>query len=130
MWIFKQKTGDLYRNDRHIAVGYAGFGDGKNNPLAQHIHGVGPLPQGAYWIGEPADDPHLGKYVLRLTPVTGTQLFGRGGFAVHGFNALHPADSSHGCPVFELPHRKLIHESGDALFVVLSGTGPWSLEIA
>ena len=36
-WKYSQKTGSLSYNDKIVGSGYAGFGEGVNNPAAQNI---------------------------------------------------------------------------------------------
>jgi hypothetical protein len=58
-WIYSQSTGRLTKvDDYHSGTttyfageGYAGFGVGLNNPEAQDVENIGPLPQGSYTIG-------------------------------------------------------------------------------
>jgi hypothetical protein len=46
MWTWHQSSGDLSHDGSHVAHGYSGAGDGKNNPAFQRVHNVGPIPQG------------------------------------------------------------------------------------
>ncbi len=48
---------------------------------------------------------------MRLTPVPGTQTFGRDGFLIHGDNRRH--DASQGCIVLDRTARNRIATSGD-----------------
>jgi hypothetical protein len=55
-WRYHQTTGQLDHVDditgtvTNIDTGYAGRGDGYNNPDMQNIHDVGPIPEGTYTI--------------------------------------------------------------------------------
>jgi hypothetical protein len=64
MWIFENGTGRLLLDSgdgaQHITTGYSGFGEHKNNPLSQHLEGLGPIPIGAYLIGEDFESPKSG----------------------------------------------------------------------
>lgn len=121
MILYKQKTGQLYRGDKMIAVGYSGASSGKNDPLAQHIPNVGPIPQGAYTICEERDTPEHGPVVLPLVPCSGTETFGRSGFLIHGDSGAHPGQASHGCIIVPREVREDIAAHKDRLLVVLSG---------
>jgi Protein of unknown function (DUF2778) len=82
---YKQSTGQFF--DRHgklLGTGWAGNGKGKNNPLMQETHNVGPLCRGWYIIEKPYDSPHTGPFTLTLTPYSDTELFGRSEFKIHG----------------------------------------------
>lgn len=121
MLIYKQRTGRLLRGDKLIAVGYSGAGAGKNDPLAQHLPNVGPIPQGAYWITEWRDTKDHGPHVLPLAPVTGTELYGRSGFLIHGDSVSTPGTASHGCIIVPRDVREGITAAHDHLLLVLSG---------
>lgn len=93
-----------------VAVGWAGHGEGKNNPAWQHVRNVGPLPQGLYRV-DPWEDQHpgLGPMVAHLTMVDG-ESYGRDGFYIHG-PAQDPAkygEESHGCIVIPRVHRLVV----------------------
>ena len=70
---------------------------GRNNPTAQQIHCIGPLPQGWYDIGAPITHPHLGPLAFPLTPDPANEMFGRSDFFIHGAGGADPANSSEGC---------------------------------
>lgn len=118
MWTYKSGSGKLFHRGELKAQAYSGHGEGKNNPAMQHVADVGPIPTGVYLIGDMFDHPTHGKYCMRLLPVTGTQLYGRSGFLMHGENAAHPGESSTGCIVVDHPHRVEVHESHDSQLVV------------
>lgn len=119
MWIYLQRTGQFRRNDEVPVVGYSGFGAMKNDPLSQQLKGMGPIPQGAYNVGDAFDDPEKGPVVMHLIPCTGTETFGRSGFLIHGDNKTSTA--SHGCIILPRPVRERVAASHDRLLVVLSG---------
>jgi len=123
MWIYTQSTGELWHDDQPIAIGYSGFGEGKNNPALEAVHGVGPIPRGFYDIGAPTDvdaPGPLGAYVLRLTPRPGTDTHGREGFWLHGDAIAHPGSASHGCIIAARWARMHIGQSGDTLLRVIA----------
>ena len=113
MWTYDQSTGALSRDGAPIGDGYSGFESGKNNPEMQNVHDVGPIPQGRYEIGPPHDTTTHGPHVLPLTPLDGTDTFGRDGFLIHGDSIAHPGAASHGCIILSRDLRNLISDSGD-----------------
>jgi hypothetical protein len=115
-WTYSQKTGTLTHDGQFEGTGYSGTNYGKNNPDAQQIQGIGPVPQGSYTIGAAYDDEHLGPCVMHLDPNEGTEEFGRSAFRIHGDNVNH--DASHGCVILGPSIRHLIADSGDTDFVV------------
>ena len=112
-WRYEQSTGDMSRDGILVATGYSGAGEGKNNPAMQDAHNVGPLPQGDYEIESPVDTATHGPYVLRLTPDSGNEMFGRSGFLIHGDSVAHPGTASEGCIILPRSARAQIWESGD-----------------
>lgn len=113
MWIFEQKTGRLLHDETYVATGYAGFGEGKNNPALEQVHNVGPLPKGNYTIGMARDTHDHGPCVLPLTPDPKNEMYGRAGFLIHGDSIPNPGTASHGCMIFARPVRNKISESED-----------------
>lgn len=100
---YEQSTGLWKSGDgRVLAECYSGYQIGKNNPAAQDKVGVGPVPQGWYTLAGPEHagpgetSPH-GPYVIRLVPDPENEMWGRGGFLVHGDSIQHPGTASHGC---------------------------------
>jgi hypothetical protein len=119
VWTFKTVNGELSRRGVVKGTGYSGHGEGKNNPFMQNVKGVGPLPTGVYWMGQEPFDHHIhGKYCLRLIPVTGTEMYGRAGFLIHGDNVHHPGEASEGCIILDHDLRVQMATSGDVLVVV------------
>lgn len=114
MWVYSQSTGQLWDvSNKPVAIGYSGFGEGKNNPAMQGVQGVGPIPQGGYTISDSFDSAADGPVVMRLKPDEDTQTFGRSGFLIHGESALHPGCSSHGCLILSRAVRLLMAGSSD-----------------
>lgn len=113
-WTYSQKTGDLDQDGHHVATGYSGAGEGKNNPSLQNVRNVGPIPQGDWTItGPPTNTEDHGPYVLRLNPSAGTETFGRSGFLMHGDSKEHPGGASEGCVILPRPVREQVWTSGD-----------------
>lgn len=114
MWVWCSETGALLNARRELrGYGYAGRGDGLNNPDLQHVKGVGPLPEATYTILSPHDSPVTGPYTLGLMPLAGSQVFGRSSFAIHGDRADGKREASHGCIVINRAQREAIWASGD-----------------
>ena len=100
MWVYEQATGQLIRSDGEIVgTGYAGRGEYKNQPSAQHVHDEGPLPCGIYFMQAPVDTKTHGPYVIWLTPKETNEMFGRSGFGMHGDSVIDPGTASDGCIV-------------------------------
>lgn len=121
-WIYKQSTGQLTHVDpngssTNVGNGYAGHGQGVNNPAMQNVSGTGPLPQGSYSIGDQQDNRTGGGTNLpgsmRLTPNPSNNMFGRAGFLIHGDNSRGNRSASEGCMIFNRGIRNLIGNSGD-----------------
>ena len=93
-----------------LGTGYAGHGEGVNNPALQEIHNVGPLPKGIYTIAAPVDSGSHGPYVMWLTPDPANHMFGRGGFGIHDDEIKNPGKrlASTGCIVMNKPSRVAI----------------------
>ena len=121
-WFYEQSTGEMAHIDASgniddVELGYAGNGTGLNNPSQQNLGDVGPPPQGVYIIGpQQLNVTQNGTRLpasMQLTPLPSNQMFGRGGFLIHGPHANDHFDSSNGCPVFNRPSRDAIGDSGD-----------------
>lgn len=111
---YKQATGEFrqYAQPNALGYGYAGHGEGKNNPAMEGVHNIGPLPRGEYRIGPAQKHKHLGL-AMYLTPKDLHKMLNRGGFFIHLENPAHPGESSEGCPVVSFVLFKLIADSGD-----------------
>lgn len=113
MWIYSQSSGEITHDGLHIGTGYSGIGAGKNNPKAEALQGVGPIPTGIYTIGAPYTHQVLGPVTMNLDPVQGTVEFGRSDFRIHGDSTEHPGAASHGCIVLPPACRRAIAASPD-----------------
>lgn len=120
MWTYSQSTGRLSHDGIEIGTGYAGCGDGLDNPAMENVPCVGPLPRGRYSIGPQFHHSHTGPITMRLSPDISNVMFGRGGFLIHGDSIKHPGTASEGCIV--LPHdiREQIAESTDRRLQVVA----------
>jgi len=115
-WSYSQSTGQLTYNSAPAGEGYSGTGAGRNNPDMQSVPNVGPIPMGAYTIGDAHDTATHGPRVLRLTPVPGTNTYHRDGFLIHGDNRRH--DASQGCIILNRAIRDRIGVSNDRTLTV------------
>lgn len=121
MWTWKQSNGALSdKTGMVIGHGYAGNGKGLNNPDAQGLHDVGPLPCGLYTINSPVDTDSHGPFVMWLTPNPDNDMMGRGSFGIHGDRKEPPPFSaSQGCIVANRTIREQVWSSGDHLIEVV-----------
>ena len=94
-----------------VAFGWAGNGEGKNNPAMQDKRGIGPLPQGLYVVGAWENHPRLGKMVAPLHQIDG-ETFGRDDFFIHGpsVDPSHYGQESMGCIVTPFTSRLKVRE--------------------
>jgi RHS repeat-associated protein len=95
--------------------GYAGTGNGRNNPDADNQTGVGPLPRGLYTVGPAFKHPHAGPGTRRLIPDPSNDMHNRSGFLIHGDNQRN--DASNGCIIAPPDCRQAI-PPGETLTVV------------
>lgn len=119
-WKYSQTTGRLIDPNGDVAgIGYSGRGVGLNNPLQQDVPDVGPIPQGDWTIGEFFDDPGgKGPVVAHLTPMDGTETFGRSGFMIHGDNDAMNHTASEGCIILLRSLRAMVAASTDRVLIV------------
>lgn len=101
-----------------IAVGYSGLGVAKNDPAAQHVPNMGPIPVGKYTIMPPINSPKHGPYAMHLEPFADDEMFNRSQFMIHGDNATHSA--SEGCIILPRGTRETIWQSGDHQLEVIA----------
>ncbi len=121
-WLYLIKTGELFDQGGHCeSVGYSGKGICKNNPLMVNLRERGPIPPGAYSIGDPFNSDDHGPFCLRLTPYPINQMFGRDGFLIHGDSVKEPGTASEGCIIMPRSVREAIAKSSDRFLNVESG---------
>lgn len=121
-WTYEQATGVLLNPaNEQVGKGYSGLGVAKNNPEAQCMGGVGPIPRGSYSIGEPHESAQVGPFAMSLTPSDFTNTFGRSDFLIHGDSVLNPGAASHGCIILPRSLREAIWNSGDHVIEVTHG---------
>ena len=113
MWTYRQGDGALSHDGEVVAHGYSGHGVGVNNPSAEAIAGVGPIPRGRYTFGAPHVSARVGPYAMALEPHAGTNTHGRSDFLCHGDNAAANRTASRGCIIMSRGVRQAIWASGD-----------------
>jgi hypothetical protein len=114
VYTYRQSTGVLDHNGIVLLAGYAGHGNGVNNPDLQDQHDIGPLPRGLYNMTALIDSPHTGLATIILDPDPANQMFGRSGFRIHGDNAAANHTASDGCIIAgHAPDRTNIWNLGD-----------------
>lgn len=128
-WTYSQGTGRLIKPDGTLeGFGFAGNGNGLNEPAQQMTHNVGPLPQGDYTMTKWIDKhPTMGLCVIELTPSPSNMMFGRSGFFIHGSRNLLTSglngflESSDGCIVIgDCSLRQAIWASLDRALTVVA----------
>lgn len=120
--LYVQRTGNLYQDGVLLALCYAGFNGGLNNPEQQSKQLVGPLPVAWYTLGHAIQGSHLGPNAIPLKPDNehGPEMFGRASFYMHLDNASHNQTASRGCIVVLVPSvlAKLAKMPGTRLQVI------------
>jgi len=82
---YYQSSGELHLENGIVLKGHAGTPAYSNNPEAQHIEDQGPLPRGRYRMAPRYSDyKRLKAPIIILTPCPGNEMYGRGGFLIHG----------------------------------------------
>lgn len=113
MWTYHQRSGELWRHGKLVARGYSGNGKGLNNPEAESIRGVGPLPKGLWRMEGIYTSKQVGPYAIILVPEDGTETYGRYAFRVHGDNSKGNKSASNGCLIFPRPIREQMWQFED-----------------
>lgn len=122
-WTYEQASGWMTSPDGgKLAIGYSGVGAGLNNPSAENIPFVGPLPRGTYTIGAPIDSAKHGPFFLPLSPDAANEMFERNDFGIHGDEIAHPGQhlASEGCIILPRFARGRIAESLDKVLQVIA----------
>ena len=121
MWTYNNANGQLSREGKLIEVGYSGRGLGLNNPAMIGSEDVGPIPYGSWTIGPAYTDSTKGPFVMSLIPDSGTRMFGRFGFKIHGDRKGHVGEhiASDGCIILGHATREQIAVSGDTTLEVV-----------
>lgn len=106
MRIFARDGSTLAHPINATSTPYSGTHAGRNNPAMCNVSNIGPLPPGRYRIERSRDSATLGPVIFDLTPLPGTDTFGRSLFRIHGNDKLN--DASHGCLILDRNVRDLI----------------------
>ncbi|MFT4091330.1 MAG: hypothetical protein QM645_11400 [Asticcacaulis sp.] len=119
-YIYKQATGEFLRPDgKVLAVGYAGYQDGVNNPALEASRAVGPIPRGPWSIGlTPLKYTTVGPVALPLEPL-GHSAHGRTLFRIHGDNTRGDRSASRGCIILPRSIRDHITKAGVTRLLVI-----------
>lgn len=121
MWTYHQSSGMLSRDGSIEGVGYSGAEPtGKNNPVMEDTHNIGPIPKGLYTIGDPVNSTTHGPHALPLAPDTSNIMFGRAGFLMHGDSIEHPGAASEGCIIMPRNIREAVSNSADKKLTVVT----------
>jgi hypothetical protein len=124
--VFSQSTGAINVTDANgntVAIGtegYAGQGEGKNNPDMQNKENVGPIPQGA-WKIEPGSSNSKGPLTIKLIPDPSTETFNRKDFRIHGekLPPAEPGNASEGCIIHSRDIRQSIVDLNGGILIVV-----------
>jgi len=117
-WTYSQR-GTLSKDGSFVSGGYSGIGDGLNNHADEGVANVGPIPLGKYSIGSAFTHPECGPLTMRLTPMPGTETYGRDGFCIHGDTQSMNHTASHGCVILQHDVRVTIDSSDDKTLEVV-----------
>jgi len=98
-----QNTGEFFINGIKEGTGFAGAPDYINNPAAQCLQDLGPLPKGWYIMTD--GDNAVTKHSIRLTPTDGTDMCGRHSMLIHGDSIDAPGTGSQGCIILRVDIR-------------------------
>ena len=127
MFQFKISTGVMTQNGTFVGDGYSGDPQHTDMPSAEDLKNEGPLPEGYYEIqlitgsdGIACDYEHKKAPVMRLIPDPDNEMYGRGGFLIHGDLIGNPGAGSHGCIVMPHGAREFIANSGDNRLQVIA----------
>ncbi|WP_375428096.1 tlde1 domain-containing protein [uncultured Sphingomonas sp.] len=100
-WRWRQSTGELFKMGDPVAApfatGYAGAGQGRNDPDLQCVQDIGPIPRGWYDLGMVVNEP--APVTIPLTPDPANDMCGRSGFLIHADSITRPGWASDGCIV-------------------------------
>lgn len=111
-WEWDQSAGTMKDpNGVFFCGGYSGKQSGLNNPRLQDQRAHGPIPQGFWQIGPLRRSVKTGPNIMDLTPLPGTNTFGRSAFQIHGDNGKGNRSASSGCIIIGPQFRTQIGRS-------------------
>ncbi|MFJ3458983.1 tlde1 domain-containing protein [Scandinavium goeteborgense] len=117
-WLYKQSTGELYRDGKLIETGYSGSLTNKNNPDRENVRGMGPIPRGIWKIGHSGTSK--GPLTITLKHISGNA-YERDmkTFRMHGDKRVGVAGfASEGCIIMSSSTRLLVkNDTGSELEV-------------
>lgn len=118
-WTYKQSTGELSHNGKHIEIGYSGVLTNKNNPDREQVKGMGPIPRGSWKIAGVSSSK--GPLTIILMHVSGnTYQRDPNSFRIHD-DKRHGVQgfASEGCIIMHHATRLLLKNSmGETLEVI------------
>ncbi|WP_288491779.1 DUF2778 domain-containing protein [uncultured Pantoea sp.] len=118
-WLYKQSTGELFREGKLIETGYSGVLTNKNNPDREQVRGMGPIPRGTWRIGSTGTSK--GPLTITLNPVSASayardmqsfRMHGDKRYGVKGF-------ASAGCIIMGPSTRLLVSKDHGAILEVV-----------
>lgn len=120
MWTWDQSSGIMFDPEgNEFAKGYAGYGEGKNNPEMENVVAIGPIPKGTWIMTDIRNSSNTGPATIVLEPHDKNQTFGRSEFRIHGDSIKNPGKASHGCICFgPATLRKKMYTKGDLIKVI------------
>jgi hypothetical protein len=112
VFVYSQSTGKLF-NEGGLCIAsdcYSGYGPGKNKPAMQHVEGIGPIPEGLWYMTSVEDSPETGRDTIILQAAPDTNTYGRGGstFRIHGDGIGNPGKASRGCIIARYDVRRVL----------------------
>lgn len=118
-WIYKQSTGELFRDGKLIEKGYSGVLTNKNNPDREQVRGMGPIPRGTWKIGSTGTSK--GPLTITLIHIRGNA-YKRDmrTFRIHGEKVYGvPGFASSGCIIMYAHTRLLVSKDRGAYLEVI-----------
>jgi hypothetical protein len=119
-WVYRQQTGEMLLDGAVVGKGYSGREECKNQSDLDCVKNRGPIPKGRWKIGPAFTHPQKGPLCLRLTPLPGTETYGRSGFLIHGDSRTVPGSASEGCIILGPLVRDRIAKSKDKVLEVVA----------
>lgn len=115
MWVYKQSTGEFFKDGARLGIGYSGAPGHKNKPDDEHLSNRGPIPRGRYRIGPVVAIEGKGPVCIDLAPTAEQRanMHGRGGFLIHGDSISAPGTASRGCIILRRSIREAVVASPD-----------------
>ncbi len=121
-WKFLIAEGRILKPDgSYHCTAYSGAPGYIDNPDAESLRNLGPIPEGLYRFGTPVDTPDHGPFFIPLIPDPTNRMYNRGSFGWHGDSIKHPGCASQGCVISIQLARRAAWESEDHVFEVVRG---------